>query len=132
MTIEIRVGIRSAIVNSPQPDFAETGSTNAGVRRLRRLRAVSAAGMALPQRQPPQRRKEFPENQFASNVPSGSGGAGLRFSRSGGRTLSPSRSTRPPPRDYRESTLRSLLLRSGTDIPASRQPGGPGPIPAAL
>src|SRR3984893_9892776 len=130
MTIEIRVGTCSAIVNSPQPVFPEIGSNGVDPRTLTCRQALFAAGMVVPRKQPPRRRKVFPENQSASNGPSDSGEAGRRYFRSACSTPSPSRSTRPLIRDCQELTLLSLFLQFVKYFPVSRQPVGHAPIPA--
>src|ERR1700692_3807084 len=127
MTIEILVVTG---FNSLQPGFAGTGSTNATARTLRGLRAVSVAEMVLPQTRLPRRQKGSPENRSASNGPSGSVGAERRSFRFAGKTPSPSRLVRLPPRNCPEPALQSRLLRFGTAFLESRQSVGHGPIPA--
>ena len=66
MTIEIPV---PQILNFPRTGCAETGSAIADARRLHMLRAVAAAGTALPRMKPPPRRTGFPANRSVSNGP---------------------------------------------------------------
>src|ERR1700752_525261 len=95
------------------------------------LRAIFVVGTVHSQRPQPLHLKEFRENLSDANGPSDSAGAVRRFFRSAYKTLSPSRLTHQLRQDYREPTLRSRFLRSGTVFPASSRPGEHAPIPEA-